>query len=141
MKKFLTVVTILLFGVLYSQKGNFYTSAGISMTNSDNFTDTTFLSLEFGYFKNNISYGVVVGSTDLNLNSYWYEGKLAYKLNTPHFQPYGLVGVGSYFSNSNIFIEYGVGVSKAFNNIEVYTQLSNWDRVNYLTTGLSYNFN
>lgn len=120
--------------------GNMYVSTGLSVTNSQNVNQESFASVELGYTANNFSYGAVVGSTNLNFENYWYEGKVAYSFNVAKVNPYVLVGVGSYFgSTSNLFIEYGAGISVPLGNVSPFVQVSNWDSANYLSAGLTFN--
>ena len=123
--------------------GNIYVSTGLSVTNSQNVNQESFASVELGYSANNFSYGVVVGSTNLGFENYWYEGKVAYSFNVAKVNPYVLVGAGSYFSStsnsSDLFIEYGAGISVPLGNVSPYVQVSNWDSANYVTFGLTFN--
>ena len=126
-----------------AQSGNFYASTGLSVTNSQNVNQESFASAELGYSANNFSYGVVVGSTNLKFENYWYEGKVAYSFNVAKVNPYVLVGAGSYFgstsNSSDLFIEYGAGISVPLGNVSPYLQVSNWDSANYVTFGLTFN--
>lgn len=126
-----------------SNNGNFYASTGLSVTNSENVNQESFASVEVGYSLNNFSYGAVVGSTNLGFENYWYEGKVAYSFNVVKINPYVLVGAGSYFgstsNSSDLFIEYGAGISVPLGNISPYVQVSNWDSANYVTFGLTFN--
>jgi hypothetical protein len=141
MKKLLLAAFAMVSMSLYSQeKGNFYASTGLSVTNSNDFKNSSFYSVEGGYTKNNFSYGVVLGTNDLNFDKFWYEGKIAYTLNFNQVDPYVLLGVGSYFDNYNLFLEYGFGVSKSFGPVSPYLQFSNWNTKNYITAGLTFNF-
>lgn len=123
--------------------GNMYVSTGLSVTNSQNVNQESFASVEVGYSLNNFSYGAVVGSTNLGFENYWYEGKVAYSFNVAKVNPYVLVGAGSYFgstsNSSDLFIEYGAGISVPLGNVSPYVQVSNWDSANYVTFGLTFN--
>lgn len=141
MKKLLFAFMMLFAVSIYAQeKGNFYASTGLSVTNSNDFTNSSFYSVEGGYTKNNFSYGVVLGTNDLNFNKFWYEGKIAYTLNFNQVDPYVLLGVGSYFDQYKLFLEYGFGVSKSFGPVAPYIQFSNWNTANYITAGFTLNF-
>lgn len=126
----------------------YYISAGISLTNSNNFQDSSYPSVEVGIMQENIAVGVVVGRDNLenigrnvSFNNYWYEGKLNIYQNLGVVDGYVLAGVGNYIGTSIIFIEYGVGVSKEINGLGYYLQISNWDSTNYFTGGISFPLN
>lgn len=137
MKNILTIIGLLLTTVIYGQTA--YLSTGLSVTNSDNFKDSSYLSVEGGISKNNFSYGLVLGSNDLNFKEFWYEGKVSYTVKNDYVDPYVLLGVGSYFNKYQLFIEYGAGLTKSFGNVSPYVQYSKWNGGNYITTGLTFN--
>lgn len=138
MKKVLLVFSLLVATVAFSQ--NVYVSTGLSVTNSNDFRNSSFYSVEGGYSVNNFSYGLVLGTNDLNFQKFWYEGKVAYTLPIQNVNPYALLGVGSYFDSYQMFLEYGFGVAKSYGQWSPYVQFSNWNTANYITAGLTYNF-
>lgn len=52
--------------------------------------------------------------------------------------PLGLLAVGSFFGRGDIFIEYGVGISKEFEGFGTFVQVSNWNGTMYVTPGISF---
>lgn len=149
MKTLLLLVAVLAAASGFSQeKISKYVSGGLSVSNT---RDTTFAyssypSIEFGFVKNNFSFGLAGGRGSLSgfdsddVSNYWYEFKTALSLNLGNFSGYGLIGIGNYISTSRLFIEYGVGFSRSFNKFGVFTQASNWDGTWYVTPGISYTF-
>lgn len=141
MKKLLLVFAILVCSLSYAQQ--VYVSTGLSFTNSDNFKETTYVSTELGIMVDNVAFGAVIGVNSLTesfntIDSYWYEGKVAVYEPIGVVDGYVLLGVGSYVNSGDIFLEYGAGISKEFNNISVFIQVSNWDEVTYITPGVSF---
>lgn len=149
-KGILFLLIVLIVSAVSAQQStdtSFYGAAGISFTNSDNFKDTSFFSVEGGVMVDNIAVGVVVGRNNLTgafasgdtVNNYWYEAKVAAYQPMGFVDGYALIGAGSYVENDNVFIEYGAGISKEFNaGIGVFIQVSNWDGQVYVTPGISF---
>ena len=122
-----------------------YFSTGLSMTNSVDFKNTSYPSIEIGVIFDNLSFGGVFGRNNLSktlttgIDNYWVEGKIGYSFPLGSVDGYGVFGVGTYFGTSgSLFIEYGGGIYKSFGeHIGLFTQISNWDRITYLTVGFS----
>lgn len=126
-----------------------YVSAGLSISNNGDttFAYTSYPSIEFGVMKNNFSLGLVVGRGNFvrtsgvdYFSNYWTEVKAAVYVPVGNFNAYGLLGIGSYFEDKGIFVEYGAGFSYSFKKIGVFAQASNWDSYWYVTPGISYTF-
>jgi hypothetical protein len=124
---------------------SYYVAAGISLTNfnstaneSSTFNSTSYASAEIGVMRDNIAVAGVFGISSLhNADSYWYEGKVMISQPLGVVDGYGVLGLGSYVDDTSLFLEYGVGVAKEFNGWGVFAQFSNWDAVNYISTGVS----
>lgn len=128
---------------------SYYVATGLSFTNSSDFNNSSYFSVEGGVNVDNVAFGVVLGRNNLNgalspgdsFNNYWYEGKVAVYQQVGSVDAYGLLGVGSYVQNGDIFLEYGLGISRELNdNVGVFIQVSNWDGVTYTTPGVFYSF-
>lgn len=128
---------------------DYYVSAGLSISNNGDttFSYTSYPSIEFGVMKNNFSLGLVVGRGNFvrtggvdYFSNYWTEVKAAVYVPVGNFNAYGLLGVGSYFEDRGIFVEYGAGFAYSFNKLGVFAQASNWDSYWYVTPGISYTF-
>lgn len=126
-----------------------YVSAGLSISNNGDttFAYTSYPSIELGVMKNNFSLGLIVGRLNFvrtggvdYFSNYWTEVKAAIYVPVGKFNAYGFLGVGSYFEDRGIFIEYGAGFSYSFNKLGVFAQVSNWDGYFYVTPGISYTF-
>lgn len=150
MKKVLLALTLLVSLTTFSQEENskpsYYLAAGLSVTNSEDFSSSSYFSVEGGVMYDNVSFGAVVGRNnlsglfeDISLNNYWGELKTAVSHPLGFVNIYGVLGVGAYFENGNMFIEYGAGLSKEFKTFGVFLQISNWDGVDYITPGISIN--
>lgn len=149
MKQILLVLAFLISTLTFAQETesntSFYLATGLSITNSENFEDSSYISTEVGVMIDNLAFGAVVGRNNLtnafgnneSLNNYWYESKIAVYESLGSVDGYALLGIGSYVENGNIFLEYGVGISKEFNNFGLFVQVSNWDGVTYVTPGIS----
>ena len=123
---------------------NPYIAAGLSVTDSNDFESTSYVSVEFGTTVENFSVGAVFGRNNLvdfgedeSLNGYWYELKFAASVPLGFVNGYGLVGVGSYFETGGTFLEYGVGISRGFGPVDVFVQVASWDGTTYVTPGVS----
>lgn len=151
MKKLLFILTMFMMTLGLAQekenKYSYYLATGLSVTNSDDFANSSFVSVEAGVMRDNISAGVVIGRNNLedigkeSFNDYWYEGKVAVSFPFGAVDGYVLGGVGSYIDGGDVFVEYGAGVSKQISNIGVFLQVSNWDAANYISTGVSFPLN
>ena len=160
MRKILMIMVLMFTAFSYAQTSNdsisvdkgFYAAAGLSIGNSNgsNFQSTSYPSVEVGFYRDNLSFGLVAGRSDLaafgqefkgdNISKYWYEGKTAVSVPmSDSVSGYALFGVGNYVNTSRIFIEYGFGVSTKVNRLTYFVQYSNWDGYNYVTPGISFN--
>lgn len=123
-----------------------YIATGISIPNTKNFTANSYWSAEVGMMVDNVSIAGVFGVNNLEsfnggIDSYWYEGKVAYSFPLGLVDGYGVFGIGSYIGiRGSIFIEYGGGISKSFGNLGTFVQVSSWDGIVYCTPGVSYSF-
>ena len=159
MKKILSLVAVLMItSSLFSQvdslktKTTIYASAGFSVSHMDlndesinRFDKVSYPSIEIGFSRKSLSLGAVFGSE----NSFASPStRIYYELKTAIYQPIGecsgylLFGAGSYFeSESTSFIEYGIGFVYVPKKLGYFVQYSNWARTNYISAGLTYNFN
>lgn len=123
-----------------------YVATGLSIGSSSDFVGGSYASVEAGVMIENLMVGLVFGVNDLNsfgsIQNYWYEGKVAYAIPVKIIDIYGVVGIGSYTGDTKrVFLEYGGGVSKSFNNgLGVFVQATSWDNAMYVTPGLFYSF-
>lgn len=123
-----------------------YVSTGISIPNTTDFSANSYWSAEVGIMIDNISFGAVFGVNNLDsfnkgIDSYWYEGKVAYSFPLGIVDGYGVLGIGSYIgTKGSIFLEYGGGISKSFGKFGTFIQVSSWDKIMYITPGISYSF-
>ncbi len=124
-----------------------YASGGISISNGNSFMDNTFPSLEVGIIQNNTTFGINVGRSNLNFSgsdynsNYYIELKNSVSTNIGAFQGYTILGLGTYFNTSRIFIEYRLGLGYPINDrCSFTTGVSNWDGTYSLSPGLTYNF-
>lgn len=125
----------------------YYVSAGISISNtgSSTFGKTSYPSIEFGGMYDNFGLGLVAGRGNLDFNgdaiqNYWYEVKTSFNQPIGPVSVYGLFGIGNYIRTKQLFIEYGVGMSVNIKKYGIFIQSSNWDGVDYISTGVTYNF-
>jgi hypothetical protein len=130
-----------------SVKVCYYLSAGISISNtgSSTFGKTSYPSIEFGGMYDNFGLGLVAGRGNLDfhgdaIQNYWYEVKTSFNQPIGPVNVYGLFGIGNYISTKQLFIEYGVGMSISIKKYGIFVQSSNWDGIDYISTGLTYNF-
>lgn len=147
-KLFITFALLLVSTLGFSQEEskpnyNYYLSAGLSVTNSDSFEDSSYASVELGVMRDNVSLGAILGRNNLtnigteNFNNYWYEVKLGVYQPVGKVDAYGILGIGAYIDGSSTFLEYGLGVSKQIGALGYFAQVSNWDTVNYISLGVS----
>ena len=161
MKRILLVLAVMAFGLsTFAQDSTAvkpkvsvspYVATGLSIGVSNgavgnSFASASYASVEAGVMIENLMVGLVFGVNDLNsfgsIQNYWYEGKVAYAIPVKIIDIYGVIGVGSYTGNTKrVFLEYGGGVSKSFNNgLGVFVQATSWDGAMYITPGLFYSF-
>ena len=152
MKRFLYIFAVLLIGFSATAQEQEqvslvpYVATGISIPNTGDFEQDSYISAEVGAMYENIAFAAVFGRNNLSgiLNSnesfenYWYEAKVATYFPLGYVSGYILGGVGSYVENGNVFLEYGGGVSKEFGRVSLFVQVSNWDGVTYLTPGVGF---
>lgn len=144
----LLVITSLSAMAQDSSKVKYYASAGLSVTNSSNFKEASYASIEGGIVKNNMQLGLSLGRGSLAgimtsgdvASNYYYEVRLS-----PGF-PMGLMsgnlifGYGGFFDSHTMFVEYGVGVSYSIKKVAISASFSNWNNVNYIAPGIAYSF-
>jgi hypothetical protein len=130
-----------------STKVCYYLSVGISISNtgSSTFGKTSYPSVEFGGMYDNFGLGLVAGRGNLDfhgdaIQNYWYEVKTSFNQPIGPVSVYGIFGIGNYISTKQLFIEYGVGMSVSIKQYGIFIQSSNWDGIDYISTGLTYNF-
>ena len=134
--------------LLGQNKISYYTSAGLSISNSydTTFSYSSYPSIEFGGMYENLGVGLVLGRANLSgfnsdrLENYWYEIKASVSKSIGIVGAYALFGVGNYISTKRVFIEYGAGISYVPKKFGGFIQASNWDGYWYVTPGLVYNF-
>ena len=129
-----------------------YVAAGVSMGNtgsSATLNQTSYPSVELGVMKGNFALGLVGGRGSFDFEgddvteNYWMSLKSAvyFPIGNSKIDGYGLLAVGNYLTTDQVFIEYGVGMSRAFDSgFGIFGQASNWDGYWYITPGLSYTF-
>lgn len=145
MKK-LKLIVLLLSLAFASQAQDCYSSVSLSIPNTsvDMFTNNVFPSVELGIVEKNVTLGLNVGRSNLNFDqnqSYYGELKTTAFANLGFTKLYILLGIGSYTTKPNIFIEYGTGLIFGLNKKYDFTiGFSNWDGITYLSPGLVYNF-
>ena len=140
-----------------TSKWSKYVGINLSISNGNDYGDNanttsfdmaSYPSVEFGFSRENISLGAVIGRGSLRglgtnedkFSNYYWEVKAV-----PSF-PLGVVnaslifGAGSYFNNDkgNTFIEYGTGISYTVNKFTYGVCYSNWDGIDYITPNISY---
>lgn len=129
------------------KKYTFYSATGISVTNTDDFQNDSYVSTEIGLMRENIAFGTIIGRNNLaglgkeTFKNYWLEEKVTVYKNFGSVDGFLLLGVGSYIDHGNLFIEYGFGVSKTLGDYGVFVQASNWDSKDYVSAGVSFNLN
>jgi hypothetical protein len=125
-----------------------YISAGISLTNGNNFLIDAYNSVEFGGVYKNIGIGMVLGRGTLkgmlrtgdSLNKYFYEIKTCPSISISVLSFNMILGYGGYFNTKNNFIEYGFGSSITQGDFSYGVSYSNWDGVNYISPSITFNF-
>lgn len=125
-----------------------YVSYGLSMTNSSDFATSSYTGIEGGIMKGNLGLGVVFGRGSLaglgksgdNIRNYFYEAKMTGSFPMGNVNGTVLLGYGGYIDTKHQFIEYGVGISYTVGKFAYGATYSNWDGVNYITPGVTFNF-
>ena len=125
-------------------------SLSTSNTNENSFSDATYYSIESGVQYENVSAGLAFGRNSLNysyednLSNYWVELKSnVYQPLTEKTSLFLVFGFGNYLDTKDYFIEYGLGFTfnPNLSKLNYSLSYSNWDGVNYVSPGVSYNFN
>lgn len=127
---------------------SYYASAGISIGNmnsdADNFNKASYLSVEVGMSRKNVSFGVDFGFENMFVSSStrkYSELKTSISYPIGKCNGYVLFGLGAFLvKDFNNFIEYGAGFSYAPCKVGYFAQYSNWAGTNYVSTGISYSF-
>jgi hypothetical protein len=128
-----------------------YVAMGVSIgnvnpnnPNGDNFSKSSYPSLEVGVMGKNIGIGAVIGAENFfaaSTTQLFYEMKTSISKPFGKLSPYALFGVGAYVENSfDNFIEYGAGFSYMPNKLGYFVQYSNWANTNYVSLGFLYGF-
>lgn len=127
---------------------NCYAAASLSTSGGDNFEQISYASAEVGVCHKNMSFGFVSGRGSLagfsysteNIGNYWFELKTSASVQLGVVKGYALAGWGQYYNSHHRFIEYGVGLSYSVGKFDLMAQVSNWDKVVYVSPGVAYNF-
>lgn len=135
-----------------------YVSASLSLANAgsgenhQNFSQSTYASIEYGIVRKGVAYGLAVGRGQLNgdvtsnatgqdFRNYFWEVRVQPTFPLGSVTGSVILGAGSYFATSDAgFIEYGVGVSKSYGDLSYGLSYSNWNGVNYVTPSVSLAF-
>jgi len=157
MKKLFTLALICLMStIVFAQtdstkskpKATPYVSIGVSVTNSNNFSMTSYPSFEAGICAKNLGLALVVGrgnfyqlgSPSDKIENYYYEAKATASCPIGILTGTVLLGYGQYFNVKHNFIEYGGGFSYTEGRMGYGVIYSNWDGVNYVTPCITLNF-
>lgn len=125
-----------------------YLALGLSITNSSDFLNSNYLSLEGGATYKDFGAALVVGRGNLEgmfsktdkIENYYLEGKVFYGFPIKMITLTPFIGYGGYINTKHMFIEYGAGISYTYKSVGFGLSYSNWDGVNYITPCVSYNF-
>ncbi len=122
-----------------------YISGSLSTSNGNNFNSNSYAGIEIGVCVKNITLGLASGRGNLDFSSeliqnYWYEIKTSVSKPIGNVKCFILAGWGQYYNTTNSFIEYGAGFSYSIKNIDLCLQVSNWDKITYVSPGIAYNF-
>jgi hypothetical protein len=130
-------------------QNSMYVGFGFSMASVSNFEyGTSFPSVEVGFTRNDVSYGVAFGRASLKglgnsedvLQNYFYELKVVPSLPLGPVNANLILGMGGYIDSQDFFVEYGFGLSKSFGNVSIGLSYTNWDRQDYVTPSVSFSF-
>lgn len=127
-----------------SDTSSAYVAAGLSLSNTRDatFGQSSYLSTEFGLCRGAGCLALATGRADNDfgssgsLSDYWTEAKASLAAPVGDYSAFGLLGVGNYLSTDRFFIEYGIGMSRSWDDVSVYAQASNWDGIWYVTPGV-----
>lgn len=148
MKKILFTLFVLSSLSLFSQNEKKpiggYVSGGISIPGgSQSFESRSYASIETGISYDNVSAGFVIGRANLeeaNFQNMFWEVKASPSVWMSPVFGYAVLGYGAYMDYKRSFLEYGAGVSLPIKNMAYFAQITNWDEINYVSVGLTYNF-
>lgn len=119
-----------------------YISFSHSFNNKD-FSQTNYPSLEVGYTKDDISYGLGFGYNldDQSNGEYYWEAKVTPSYKIGILEASIILGVGSYLGDtSRFFEEIGVGVAYCSKHLEYGVSFADMDNATYITPSITYNF-
>jgi len=148
MKKILIILLAFTPVIAFSQKEETkisgYVSGGISIPGgSQSFKSRSYASIETGICYENLTAGLVIGRANLEKadfrNMFW-EVKTSPSFYMAPVFAYGVFGYGGYMDYKKSFLEYGAGIYYPSNKVSYFAQITNWDEINYLSVGLTYNF-
>lgn len=154
MKKIAILILMIITSVSFAQGDSSkvtltkYVSVGLSVTNSNDFNETSYPSLEAGVMAKHLSLSGVIGRgylTNLfkkndNIENYFYEIKTTAFHSIDKITGSVIFGYGSYFNTNHTFIEYGIGVSYTQGIFSYGVSSTNWDVINYITPSITLNF-
>jgi len=124
-----------------------YFAGSVSMSTGDNFKQNSYPSLELGVCHKNLAFGLNLGRLNFDespyviekIDNYYFELKSMAYFPVGSLKGYVIAGWGQYKPDHS-FIEYGGGIAYSIKNIDLVLQISNWDRIVYLSPGIAYNF-
>jgi hypothetical protein len=124
-----------------------YAGVSLSFSNGDDLKTTTYFTVEGGYTYSNLSFGLGVGRGNFapgeERDSWFVEPKASFTLlEAGIVKGYLTTGLGGYFFKPvpHYFVEYGGGVTVSTKHYDLGFQMSNWDGINYVSTGIYKNF-
>lgn len=123
-----------------------YISLDVSISNGDTISLATYPSIEFGLSKENISLGLALGRNNFRFSDRDEIGRYYWEVKATASEQFGgvkgfiLFGLGNYFTTGHVFIEYGSGILKSIKNTDFFIQVSNFDGVDYISLGVTFNF-
>jgi hypothetical protein len=123
-----------------------YIAVGVSIADGD-FAQNSYPSIEGGVSHRNVTLAASVGrgnfsgafsNSDL-LSNYFVEAKIAPYYDVKKFRGSVFFGYGAYIGGHN-FTDVGAGVSYTAGSLSYGIAFNRWDKVNYLSPSVSYNF-
>lgn len=122
-----------------------YVAGSFSTSVNDNFKQGSYAGVELGVCVKNLMFGLASGrgTLDFSTNSiqdYWYEVKAYACMPIGAVKGFVVAGWGQYFDTHHSFIEYGLGAAYSVKQFDFSLTVSNWDRVTYLSPGVTFNF-
>lgn len=148
MKRILFVIMALISISAFSQESKSkisgYVSGGLSIPGgTQSFKTRSYASIETGICYENLTAGLVIGRASLDKadfhNMFW-ELKASPSISLSPVFGYAVLGYGGYMDYKKSFLEYGVGILYPVKNTSYFMQITNWDEINYMSVGLTYNF-